>query len=498
MTLPLTLKHCLRLIFCGVLLGLSAPGFNLWWLAWLALIPALYWTQQDESPTRNLWGGFCLGFAFQAIYCLWFFDLHPLTWLGFDEWSSRLVTLAGWLLIATEGGILTSLLLLAYQRMRESSWRLIAFPLLWIFMFYLLNLTPMALPWGLLEYTQAPLWPMRWLAGWITGSGVAALVILHNVFWAEILRKSSKATRWLALACIGLPLLIYGLQTKPMPQAHQRLWPIPVAVAQANLPIEVIRSGQLTLSMIEPAYLKPIKTQHLPKGSLVVYPEEGVVPGWVETEHPEQNPMMSQLIRLAEQKQIYIAVGVSSIDDQRHQYNSIVLLSPDSTPVQFYHKRRLVPFGEFTPYGFNDPLTRLLGSLHIEYSTPYDSGTNGTLLNAGATHLGGLICFELIDSTPFMDGYAMHYRHEGANLLINTSNLGWFHQNPLIEAQFLAIGQLRAAETGLPLVISSNTGISAIISSQGNILKHTTPNHIFQHKTQVIFYNGNQERLIRN
>jgi apolipoprotein N-acyltransferase len=495
MSINPALKHGIRMALCGVLLGLSAPGFNAWWLAWLALIPALYWTQSEPSLKRLFWGGFLLGFFFQGTYCLWFFDLHPLTWLGFDELSSRLVTLAGWLLIGAEGGLLTGLLFLAYRRMENLRWRLIGFPLLWVFMFYLLNLTPMALPWGLLEYTQAPLASMRWLAATITGSGLTALIILHNTFWAECLRKwqGKWSVKQLALGSLILPLLLFGWQHLPEPkQVSAQHWPMPIVIVQANLPIEVIRSGRLTPAIIEPAYVEPVENLQIPAGSLVIYPEEGVVPGWIQTQYPERNPMLRRLIRLAQQKQIYIAVGVSSVDAQLQQYNSILLLSPNQPP-QFYHKRRLVPFGEFTPYGFNEPLTRLLASLHIDYSTPYNAGQEGTVLNAGNIKLGGLICFELIDSTPFMNGYAMRYRQEGVNLLINTSNLGWFHQNPLMEAQFLAIGQLRAAESGLPLAIASNTGISAIIASSGKILIQTRPNHLFPHKTQVIFYNGNTD-----
>lgn len=491
MSLNPTSAYFVWMAVSGLLLGLSAPGFNGWWLAWVALIPALYQTQTGPCLKRVFQGGFLLGFIFQGIYCLWFFDLHPLNWLGFDEVSSRLVTLAGWLLIAAEGGLLSGLLFLAYRRMKNAGWRLIAFPLLWVFMFYLLNLTPMALPWGLLEYTQSALWPLRWLAGIISGSGLTALMLLHNAFWAERLyRKPGKPNYQLALASLVLPLALCVLHAVPEPIQAGKSWPMPVLVVQANLPIEVIRSGQLTPAIIEPAYITPVERLRLPAGTLVLYPEEGVVTGWTHTEHPEQNVMLQRLIRLAQQKKIYIAVGVSSMDAQRQQYNSIVLLSPDNTPPQFYHKRRLVPFGEFTPYGLNTPLTRLLASLRIDYSTPYQAGTESKVLKAGGTRLGGLICFELIDATPFMDGYAMRYRQDRINLLINASNLGWFHQNPFMEAQFLAIGQLRAAETGLPLAIASNTGISALISSNGTILRQTHPNQIFQHKTQVIFYNG--------
>lgn len=428
------------------------------------------------------------------MYCLWFFDLHPLAWLGFSDIGSHLVTLAGWLLIATEGGLIAGILMLLYRHLPAGWSRVVLFPILWVFGFALLNCTPMALPWAYLEYTQASLWPIRWLAGWISGSGIAALMVLHNTLWAEQfrtrnLRDSSarqSAAQWLPVALI--PLLISGLQAVPPPHPKPSSWPIPIAIVQANLPIEVIRSGQLNPRIIEPAYLQPIRKFNLPAGSLLVYPEEGVVPGWTPVDQPYQNPMMLRLALLAREKQIYIAVGISSVDAQDRRFNSIALISPDTPNIQYYHKRRLVPFGEVTPYGLGNALTNLLASLNVDYSTPYNAGLESPLLHAGHAGIGGLICFELIDSAPIIGGYAEQYRKQGANLLINSSNLGWFHENPLLESQFLAIAQLRAAETHLPLVVSSNTGISAILSPQGDILRRTIPNGHAQPKSQIVFY----------
>jgi apolipoprotein N-acyltransferase len=483
-------NYLIQMSLCGLLLGLSAPGINGWWLAWLALIPALFATARLDDKKRIFSGGFLLGFLYSGIYCLWFFDLHPLAWLGFSNIESRLVTLAGWLLLAAEGGLITGLLMRLYRYLPAGWARMILFPVLWVFGFALLNCTPMALPWAYLEYTQAGLWPMRWLAEWISGSGITALIVLYNTAWAEALsaRGIRNRKQWLAAAIV--PIILAGLQALPPPKANNPPWPIPIAIVQANLPIEVIRSGKLDLKVIEPAYIKPIRNLHLPAGTLLVYPEEGVVPGWVPIEQPYFNPMMLRLALLAWEKRIYIAVGISSIDAQNHRYNSIALLSPDLPTVQYYHKRRLVPFGETTPYGFGKALTDLLASLNVDYSTPYDAGEKSPLLYAGQAKIGGLICFELIDSAPIMGGYAQQYRKQGANLLINTSNLGWFHQNPLLESQFLAIAQLRAAETHLPLVVSSNTGISAILSPEGAILQRTVPNvEHGQQKSKIVFYN---------
>ena len=484
----------LRMAGCGLALGLSAPGFGFWKLAWLALIPALYWSLRQKSLKTVFWGGILLGFAFQGLYCLWFFDLHPLTWLGFDEVGSRLVTLAGWLLIATEGGLLTGLLFALYRKLPSPWGRLFLFPALWVLVFSLLNCTPMALPWGLLEYTQASLWPMRLLVGWISGSGLTVLLVLHNTAWSEYFRNSGNLlqTRWKFFLPVILPVILGLIQQIPNPYHSTTPWPMPVAVAQADIPIEIIRSGQLNQNIIGPAYINPIQQMDLPPGTLLVYPEEGVAPGWTPTENPYANPNLKALAVLATQKKIYIAVGVSAIAPDNRRYNAIAVIPPNSAKPWLYYKRRLVPFGEFTPYGMEKPITELLGRLGIEYSTPYDAGGESPVFKAGQARIGALVCFELIDSAPLTGGYAVQYKRHGANLLINASNLGWFHENPLMEAQFLAIGQIRAAETRLPIVISSNTGISAILSDRGDILKRTYPQQVFQHKTQVIFYNGKQ------
>ncbi len=479
----------------GLLLGLSAPGYSQWWLAWLAIAPALLWAYQCPTFKQRAWGGFWFGFCFQAVYCLWFFDLHPLTWLGFDELSSRLVTLAGWLLISTEGGLLTSLFFGLADPQKPFLWRLIGLPLAWIGLFYLLNATPLALPWGLLEYTQAGLWPMRWLASHLGGLGITLLVIFYAVLLAENLRapkadplKTKNSLKNLGLLC--LPALLALLNTSPEPTKTTPI-PLPVAIIQANLPIELIRSGRLTLDEIEPAYLQPIQKTDFPTGSLILLPEEGVVPGIVNLQAPQEHPVLKRLSHLARQKAVYIAVGVSSRAQDGQLFNSIALLSGVKKElVRFYHKRRLVPFGEYTPYQFGPLLSTTLQTFQVEYSAPYQMGQSTQPLAAGPYKLGGLVCFELIDGS-----YSQAYRNQGVNLLINLSNLGWFHQNPLIEAQFLAIGQLRAAESKTPLAIASNTGVSAIVSATGAILKQTRPlsplgTNPHTPQPQVLFYSN--------
>jgi apolipoprotein N-acyltransferase len=57
----------------------------------------------------------------------------------------------------------------------------------------------------------------------------------------------------------------------------------------------------------------------------------------------------------------------------------------------------------------------------------------------------------------------------GADAIVNLTNDGWFGYTPGPWQHFFQ-ARLRAIETGLPVIRNSNTGISAVIDSRGNVL----------------------------
>lgn len=485
----------------GLAFGLSAPGYGLWPLAWVVLIPALHWVRKHEDRKEIALGGFLFGALFHALYFLWFWDLHPLTWLGFGHLASLAVTGAGWLLLVVEGGVMLAILMLLFKWLNrfENPWiALILFPLAWVGVFYLQNLTPLTMPWALIEYTQAPVTTARVISGLLGGSGLAYGVVFHNVFWEAWLsdrlpkretglREGRMPAGWLLALITPALFLIGSFLPESRPAYH---WPVPVAVVQGNLPIETVRSSRLlTAEVIEPTYLAPLRAADLPPDTLVVLPEEGVVPGWVQGDHPLSNPILQALSGIAHDKQVDIAVGISLLEEEQ-AYNAIVLLRHDVSAIQFYRKRKLVPFGEQTPFGLGAWLENTLSGFGIAYHTVFLPGGPADLLDAGTVRIGGLICFELIDSAPLHGGLAGEAKRQGADLLIDVSNLGWFHENRLLEAQFLAIARMRAAENHLPLILSSNTGVSAILSPTGRILARSDRSAIKSGRPQVVFFDG--------
>ena len=164
---------------------------------------------------------------------------------------------------------------------------------------------------------------------------------------------------------------------------------------------------------------------------------------------------------------------------QDDRFNTVFLVQPDGvTAADLYDKVHLVPFGEYIPG------PAWLKRLVLERFSPYDfdySISRGTRSGAaGVTEVvpgwraGFPVCFEDTDA-----GLCRRLVAGGADVLINVTNDGWFGFGGFTPGTYLAggmrqqhlqIAAFRAAENGVPLVRSVNTGVSAIINPRGDIV----------------------------
>jgi apolipoprotein N-acyltransferase len=144
--------------------------------------------------------------------------------------------------------------------------------------------------------------------------------------------------------------------------------------------------------------------------------------------------------------------------------NSAVLLSREGTELGRYDKIDLVPFGEYVPAAFSwvNRVTQEAGD--------FVPGTRIKVLDAGADRMGVFICYEAA-----FPELVRQFTAEGANVLVNLSNDGYFGHTEA-RLQHLAIARMRAVENRRFLIRATNDGLSAIIDPSGRIIQTLPPN----------------------
>jgi apolipoprotein N-acyltransferase len=143
-------------------------------------------------------------------------------------------------------------------------------------------------------------------------------------------------------------------------------------------------------------------------------------------------------------------------------YNSVFLVSGKTPQPQAYRKRHLVPFGEYFPVP--DSVREWMKMQNLPHSDLSPGEDVQPLLEAAnGARLAVAICYE--------DAYGAEqlYALPDAGLLVNVSNDAWFGDS-IAPHQHLEIARMRALEVGRNVIRSTNTGISAFIGADGELL----------------------------
>jgi apolipoprotein N-acyltransferase len=139
-------------------------------------------------------------------------------------------------------------------------------------------------------------------------------------------------------------------------------------------------------------------------------------------------------------------------------HNSVVFLDELGLIEGRFHKRHLVPFGEYVPWPFDAILERLVPGAGL-----LQPGLDTPPVEIAGARVAGLVCFEGI-----FPRYSRVFARAGATLLVNVVNDAWYGLSSAPH-QHLAAYQLRAVETGRSVVRAANTGISAVILPDGRL-----------------------------
>jgi apolipoprotein N-acyltransferase len=194
---------------------------------------------------------------------------------------------------------------------------------------------------------------------------------------------------------------------------------------------------------------------------LIVWPETALP--FLLAERPEALVAFSDML---DKGQVLLAGAVRAegvlSDSTARFYNSVTAINDAGEIVDAGDKVHLVPFGEYLP--FEDYLATLGLRKIVAFPQSFSSGNSRRpIVLPDGLRVLALVCYEII-----FPGEIGQDAVE-ADLIVNVTNDAWYGDTPGPYQHFRQ-AQVRAVETGLPLVRAGNNGISAVVDAHGRVV----------------------------
>ncbi|WP_126463955.1 apolipoprotein N-acyltransferase [Sulfuritortus calidifontis] len=424
--------------------ALAVAGFAPW--GWFPLpilaLAVLYHLARTEAVRAAAFKGFAFGLGYFGGGVSWVYvSLHD-----FGMMPLPLAVLATALFCAFLALFPAAALALTARLGGLRTWRaLTVAPALWLLNEWLRGWLFTGFPWLALGYSQVPLSPLAGYAPIIGTYGVSGLVALTAA--ALALRRG-----WPLLLAAGLWLGGWGLQqidwTRPVGA------PVTVSLVQGNVAQEMKFRPERAVQTLQD-YLRLSQSSN---AKLIVLPEtalpmflDDAPPAYLELLHWHARSMGGDLL-----------LGVPERLADGRYFNSVISLGV--SPRQTYRKQHLVPFGEFVPWGFG----WVVDYLHI----PLSDFSRGDKVQPPLAVAGQQVAVNICYEDAF--GEEVIRALPAASLLVNVSNDAWFGDS-FSPWQHLQLAQMRALETGRPMLRANNTGITAIIDAKGRVSAQLQP-----------------------
>ncbi len=417
----------------GLALALSFPEYNVPAIGWVSVAGLLY-AVLDTGVRQAGLCGFLFGVIFYAVDIPWVGAVlqkyGPMPW-----WQGYGVLAL--LVMALSGFVASWSALVAWMWKRNQGLALLAAPFIWVVLdFWRTRMPQIAFPWDMLGFVASHSLAVVQIASLSGIYGLSALVVAYDCLLVWALRESRArgvrnvaAAAWAGCTLVLFMAILFGGSLVPHAKATS------VAhLVQTNLPqysefppnwnqIHAADMAQVDMITTEAGEKEP---------GLVVWPE-------VPAPFSMENALFAQHAEsIAQISQSDFLLGVvdwkPDLNNTSAPYNSVALLDPRGREEFLYDKIHLVPFSEYIPLKeYIWPLRYLSGVVG-----DFHAGTRHDVASLPGGKFGVFICYEAI----FPD-HVRQFVRNGANLLINVSNDGWFGRSAA-GAQHLAQARVRA------------------------------------------------------
>jgi apolipoprotein N-acyltransferase len=426
----------------GVVTGLCFPPVDLGPLVLVSLVPLL-WAWRGARPGHAALYGFAFGCACYSVVIPW------IRYFGYVAIVPLVAAMAA--AIAIVGALVA-----AYAR------RGIASPFLtaavWVVLEALRGRWPLGgFPWADLGVALHDVAAARALAS-VGGTLLVSFVVVavDGLALEFALALRSRTTRSAALAGLGLAALLVATVVADLTRYEPR--------TTGHLRVAMLQGDDEQLPLAQQPD-QPLTEKHFALAAklrgaydLIVFPESSL-----DTDPEEDASLHRRIADLAEQHDAYALVNARTPGTDDRWRNTNFLYTPTGKLQGVYSKQHLVPFGEYIPW--RDQLSFLPELRQVPYD--FQAGPSRTMFNVAGHPVASVICFESAFGPLLRD-----YVRDGAQMIVVSTNNRSYQRSGNTE-QHLALGQMRAAETGRAVLQASVSGISAVIDPDGSVHDRT-------------------------
>jgi len=438
-------------LISGAMVVISFPDYYQHYFVWFALVPLMYAITVSGNRGSFLYGTitglviYLWGFwwvthsmihfggmhVLLAIFCLILFSIYHCLLYGFFAYISR-------------------------KLLDKNLPELFVFPSVYTFLAFIF---PTLFPWSLAN-AQIENSCFSQVAD-ITGASFLNIPVLlsNTAILSLILHLKKKRYRkplfnFLAVALLIFLIHVYGWGRLHSWQNAEPSKKVKVAILQGNLGIDMLGRRDFKRRSFD-VYERLTKLYK--NYDLIVWPESSVPLSYtINTKYRKQ---MDALAESVNSNIIFGSYDIRWEDGVRKGYSTAFLIGPGKK-YQVYDKIKLLPFGDYMPLDNIFPFLRKF----VVGVGDWIPGSAPKVMKANGFKIAPSICYEIL-----IPSLNRKLKNLGADFIVNMTNDAWFGHTKE-SYQHMGLGRFRAIELRLPIVRSTNTGVSAFITATGKIV----------------------------
>lgn len=461
------------MVLGALLHALSMPKFSLFLLGFVFLLPLFHRLETPLKDLKKKRRPFLLFYFFSFFSYLMLLYWIPNVMMQYGGMHPTL-SIFGLILMAAFFSLLTGLAgifiykILVRAAHDERVGRpfaavvpLLVIPLTWVTKDLILEYIISGFPWCLTGYSQHQNLYFIQVAEWGGIHLVSFAVIFFNVLFYRLWKAKDNVQRKavliaLLVSVVGVYSVGYYLHRSARAEAESAQTHA-AGIIQPNTnndPISRARKMGILHRIIQES------TELAQQGAeFVVWPEHTV------SVYPLQMQYEYQMLnRFVTQANVPLLAGFTDLGDHKKIYNSAVLFEKDRWTK--YDKVHLTPFGEYILYRELLFFVKRITDEIADF-TPGEAVRN---LAVNGHAVSTPICYEII-----FPRLVRRFIAKGGELIVTISNDSWFGRTSA-PYQHLAMALFRSIENRRYMLRSTTNGVSAVVSSTGEIL-YRSPHH---------------------